>query len=292
MVKSMTGFGRAEFQNEKRKLTAEIKSVNNRYLDFNIRMPKKYSLFEAAIRSTLKEYMQRGKVDVYISSEDFSEGTNSLVCNTALAGEYLSYCRKLGETFNLENDVRVSDLTRFPEVFVLNEAEENEEEIWTVLEKVLREAAERFDEARLLEGKRLESDLLEKLDDMKAKVTLIEEHEPEILSEYRNKLEEKVREILVDKEIDEDRIAAEVVIYADKICTDEETVRLKSHIDQMKKELENGSGVGRKLDFLTQEMNREANTSLSKAGDLITSDIGIELKTEIEKIREQIQNIE
>ncbi|MFR3142353.1 MAG: YicC/YloC family endoribonuclease [Lacrimispora saccharolytica] len=292
MIKSMTGFGRAELQDEVRRFTVEIKSVNHRYLDFNMKMPKKLSVFEAAIRGVLKEYMQRGKVDVFISCEDFSSGRMQLHYNSELAGRYLEYFRQMEKEFALENDIKVSHLSRCPEVLTMEEQEIDVEELWSELEKALRAAGEQFSASRQVEGENLKRDLTAKLDSLQANVRRIEERAPEILSEYRNRLETKMKELLEDTQMEDSRIAAEVVIFADKICTDEETVRLNSHIENMKTALNDGEGIGRKLDFIAQEMNREANTILSKANDLETTNIAIELKTEIEKIREQIQNIE
>ena len=292
MIKSMTGFGRAELQDEVRRFTVEIKSVNHRYLDFNMKMPKKLSVFEAAIRGVLKEYMQRGKVDVFISCEDFSSGRMQLHYNSELAGRYLAYFRQMEKEFALENDIKVSHLSRCPEVLTMEEQEIDVEELWSELEKALRAAGEQFAASRQVEGENLKRDLTAKLDSLQANVRRIEERAPEILSEYRNRLETKMKELLEDTQMEDSRIAAEVVIFADKICTDEETVRLNSHIENMKTALNDGEGIGRKLDFIAQEMNREANTILSKANDLETTNIAIELKTEIEKIREQIQNIE
>lgn len=292
MIKSMTGFGRAELQDEVRRFTVEIKSVNHRYLDFNMKMPKKLSVFEAAIRGVLKEYMQRGKVDVFISCEDFSSGRMQLHYNSELAGRYLEYFRQMEKEFALENDIKVSHLSRCPEVLTMEEQEIDVEELWSELEKALRAAGEQFAASRQVEGENLKRDLTAKLDSLQANVRRIEERAPEILSEYRNRLETKMKELLEDTQMEDSRIAAEVVIFVDKICTDEETVRLNSHIENMKAALNDGEGIGRKLDFIAQEMNREANTILSKANDLETTNIAIELKTEIEKIREQIQNIE
>ena len=292
MIRSMTGFGRCEIQSGEKKFTVEMKGVNHRYLDVNIRMPKKLYFFETAIRSYLKKYIQRGKVDIFVTYEDLLEGQMSLKYNEALASEYLDYFRQMEEKFGLENDVRISALSRYPEVFTMEEQDVDEEEMWNGLREALDGACVQFVSARETEGEKLREDLIGKLDDMKAVVEKIEERSPQILSEYREKLEEKVKELLADTQIDESRIAAEVVLFADKICTDEEIVRLKSHIDHMKSTLQAGEGIGRKLDFIAQEMNREANTILSKANDLTVSNYGIDLKTEIEKVREQIQNIE
>ncbi|HIS25446.1 MAG TPA: YicC family protein [Candidatus Pullilachnospira intestinigallinarum] len=292
MIKSMTGFGRAQEEDQERRFTVEIKSVNHRYLDFNIKMPKKLSFFEASIRSLMKEYMQRGKVDVFITCEDFTKSNVSLTYHQEIAKQYLEYFREMSRTLGVENDVTASVLGRCPEVFAMEEEPIDEKEIWELLEKCLRSACRQFAASRQKEGETLAEDLKEKLVDMAEKVEQVEARSPQIVKEYRKKLEQKLEEILADTQADENRVAAEVVLFADKICTDEETVRLKSHINSMLQVLEQGDGVGRKLDFIAQEMNREANTILSKANDLTTSNLAIDLKTEIEKVREQIQNIE
>lgn len=292
MVKSMTGFGHAEAVSEKRKLTVEMKSVNNRYLDVNIRMPKKFSAFEAQIRNVLKEYVSRGKVDVFISEETFAEGAGEVVLNTALARQYMDACNSISSELGIDGQVKITDIARFPDVITVREPETDEDELWAEIESVVRACTEKFNAARIAEGERLRADLTEKLHQMESNVAFIEEHEPQIMADYRARLMKKISDILEDRTIDENQLATALIIYSDKICTDEETVRLKSHIIQMIDELGKDESVGRKLDFLAQEMNRESNTILSKAGDLATSNVGIELKTEVEKIREQIQNIE
>ncbi len=292
MIKSMTGFGRCEVADEKRKFTVELKSVNHRYLDVNIKMPKKLNFFESAIRNLLKEYIERGKVDVYITYEDYTEDNYTLRYNSALAAEYLGYLKSMAQEFQLENDIRVSTLSRYPDVLVMEEQDIDEKELWSGLEKALRGACEQFVESRVKEGEALRDDLLDKLDVMLIDVDFIEDRSPQIMKEYRTRLEEKIQEILGDRQIDDARIATEVTIYADKVCVDEETVRLRSHILTMKDTLLAGGSIGRKLDFIAQEMNREANTILSKANNIEISDVGINLKTGIEKVREQIQNIE
>lgn len=292
MVKSMTGFGHAEAVSEKRKLTVEMKSVNNRYLDVNVRMPKKFSAFEAQVRNVLKEYVSRGKVDVFISEETFAEGAGEVVLNTALARQYMDACNSISSELGIDGQVKITDIARFPDVITVREPETDEDELWAEIESVVRACSEKFNAARIAEGERLRADLTEKLHQMERNVAYIEEHEPQIMADYRARLMKKLSDILEDRTIDENQLATALIIYSDKICTDEETVRLKSHIIQMIDELGKDESVGRKLDFLAQEMNRESNTILSKAGDLATSNVGIELKTEVEKIREQIQNIE
>jgi len=292
MIKSMTGFGRCEVLKDSRKFTVELKSVNHRYLDVNIRMPKKLNFFETSIRTLLKSYADRGKGDIFITYEDLSQSQVSVKYNAALAAEYLKYLNQMAEEFSLDNDVRVSTLSRYPEVFTMEECSEDEDELWNGLKEALEGAFSQFVEMRTKEGERLKEDILLKLDLLSEQIRFIEERSPQIIAEYRTKLEEKMRELLEDTQIDDNRIAAEVILFADKICTDEEVVRLKSHIQHMKETLEESNGIGRKLDFIAQEMNREANTILSKANDLDISNRAISLKTEIEKIREQIQNIE
>ena len=292
MIKSMTGFGRCEVLKDSRKFTVELKSVNHRYLDVNIRMPKKLNFFETSIRTLLKSYADRGKVDIFITYEDLSQSQVSVKYNAALAAEYLKYLNQMAEEFSLDNDVRVSTLSRYPEVFTMEECSEDEDELWNGLKEALEGAFSQFVEMRTKEGERLKEDILLKLDLLSEQIRFIEERSPQIIAEYRTKLEEKMRELLEDTQIDDNRIAAEVILFADKICTDEEVVRLKSHIQHLKETLEESNGIGRKLDFIAQEMNREANTILSKANDLDISNRAISLKTEIEKIREQIQNIE
>lgn len=292
MIKSMTGFGRCEVQKDSRKFTVELKSVNHRYLDVNIRMPKKLNFFETAIRTLLKSYANRGKVDIFITYEDLSQTQVSVKYNAALAAEYMKYLKQMEEEFGLENDVRVSTLSRYPEVFTMEEQSEDEEELWNGLKEALEGAFTQFVETRKTEGENLKKDIISKLDLLSEQIGFIEERSPQIVAEYRAKLEDKMKELLADTQIEESRIASEVILFADKICTDEEVVRLKSHISHMRNTLEEKDEIGRKLDFIAQEMNREANTILSKANDIEVSDRSISLKTEIEKIREQIQNIE
>ena len=292
MIRSMTGFGRFEAVTPEHKITAEMKAVNHRYLDLSIKMPKKFNYFEAGIRSLLKNYIQRGKVDIFISDEDYTEEKLCLKYNGTLASEYMDYFVKMQRQFGIDNDVKVSMLAQMPEVLSMEQVPEDEEQIWQLLAKAVEEAARKFVDSRIQEGEQLKADLLGKLDYMESLVEFIEGRFPLVLAEYRSRLEDKVKELLENSLIDENRIVAEVTLYADKICVDEELVRLRSHMEATRKELNAGGSVGRKLDFIAQEMNREANTILSKSGDLEITDKAIALKTEIEKVREQIQNIE
>lgn len=292
MIKSMTGFGRCEFAGNNRKFTVEMKSVNHRYLDINIRIPKKLGFFETTIRGELKNYISRGKVDIFISYEDYSEGNTSVCYNREVAEAYLQHLRTMAREFNLEDDIRVSNLSHFPEVFTMEEQTVDEEELWKELHKAVTGAAEMFVQTRITEGENLKEDLLAKLDGMSRLVDFVAERAPRIVAEYKAKLEERVRELIGDAAVDESRLLTEVTIFADKACVDEEIVRLRSHIATTRDTLIEGGSIGRKLDFIAQEMNREANTILSKANNLEISNCAIELKTEIEKVREQIQNIE
>ena len=293
MIRSMTGFGHGEVSNDKnQKVTVEMKSVNHRYCDISLKLPKKLAMFEANIRNIMKEYASRGKIDIYVSYEDLSETAVSLHYNQAMAAEYMQVFKKMQEDFGIETKITAEALAKYPEVVTLEEVQQDEEVWWELLEATLRQAAEKFVETRTIEGANLKKDLLGKLDQMAADVAFIERRSPQIIAEYRAKLEEKVKEFLEDSTIEENRIAAEVTLYADKIAVDEEIVRLQSHISSMTDVLESDESIGRKLDFMAQEMNREANTILSKSSDVDLADHAIELKTNVEKVREQIQNIE
>lgn len=291
-LKSMTGFGRAEVSNDQYRLSVEVKSVNSRFLDLSIKMPKKFNALEANIRNTVKEYISRGKVDLFITYESFSEKGKALRLDLPLAKEYLESMRTLVNALGVEDNVKVTNLASLPDVLVLSEESEDDDAFWESLKPSLTGALKRFSETRVMEGENLQQDLLGKLAEMEAIVNRIDERSPEITATYEARLRAKVSELLEGTGIDEARIVQEVTIYSDKICTDEERVRLHSHIKNMRTKLQNGGLVGRELDFVAQEMNREANTTLSKANDLIVSEDAIGLKTLIEKIREQIQNLE
>ena len=292
MIKSMTGFGRCEAANETRKVTAEIKWVNHRYLDISIKMPKKLNFFENAIRTSLKSYIQRGKVDIYIAYEDCKEKQLVLNYNKGLAEEYMRYIRQMADDFQIPMDLTANNLSKYPEILTMEGKDLDEEEWWRLLDQAVQGAAQKFVDARIREGEELRQDLFHKLDVISGYLEQIEERSPEIVREYRAKLKEKVQELLENTQLDEGRLLTEVTVFADRICTDEEIVRLKTHISSMKETLTKDESIGRKLDFIAQEMNREANTILSKANDIEVSEIAIDLKTDIEKIREQIQNIE
>ena len=292
MACSMTGYGRAEREEGGRKFTVELKSVNNRYLDISIRMPRIFNSFESQIRTELKQYMERGKVDVFISFED-AEGEGSRVLyNRSLARDYLDHIREIAEEFSLPVTMTAEKLSQYPDVLTIEEEETDESALWGPLQETIDAAAEQFRAARRREGEFLKNDLLGKLSGMEKDVVFLTERAPETVAAYQKELTAKVQELLGDAQMDESRILQEVAVYSDKVCIDEELVRLRSHIEATRQELEKQGSIGRKLDFLAQELNREANTILSKTIDADSSNRAIGLKTEIEKIREQIQNIE
>lgn len=292
LIKSMTGFGRSEMVTEQCKITVEIKAVNHRYCDLNIKMPKKLNILENAVRGAIKKAVHRGKLDVYIGYEDLSEHAACVQLNKELGREYYRALSELSEELGIDNDASAVRIARMPEVLMLSEAQLVPEKVEETLLLAVGQALSQFMESRVREGEQLKEDILRKLHGMTGNISAIEERYPQMVSDYRKKLTDKVKELLADSNVDDSRIATEVVIYADKICVDEETVRLRSHITNMEEELTRGGNVGRKLDFIAQEMNREANTILSKANDITVSNMAIDLKTEIEKIREQVQNIE
>ena len=295
MIKSMTGFGRSELVDNDKKISVEMKSVNHRYLDVTIKMPRKLNKFEANLKQVLKEYAERGKMDIYIGYENLKSAGVAVRYNSEIAREYMQYLTEMGQEFGLTEEIKPTVLARFPEVLTIEDAmDEDDEALYRDLEKVFREALENFTAARVAEGENLKKDLLEKVDRLAFLVDRVEELLPEIVESYKKRLLEKSKEFLQNSTIDENRIAAEVTIYSDKICVDEEMVRLKSHIAQVRKMLgqDGQEGIGRKLDFIVQEMNREANTIGSKANDVEIARRVLEIKAEIEKIREQIQNIE
>ncbi|MBR1629150.1 MAG: YicC family protein [Lachnospiraceae bacterium] len=292
MINSMTGFGHYEVVDGSRRAVVEIKSVNHRYLDLTIKTSRRITSLEPKFRSFLKKNIGRGKVDAYVHFEESADETFSIHYNEKLARGYVENMKRMAEEFGLDYDVSVSTLASYPDVFELVREEEDESELEEFIRPALEGALERFFESRRLEGANLRSDLLEKLEECSELVAQVEELAPTIIEEYKARLTQKVYELLEEKKVDESRIAAEVTIYADKICVDEELVRLKSHVKEMIEALSAKESVGRKMDFLAQEMNREANTILSKSTDAKVAALGISLKTLIEKIREQVQNIE
>ena len=292
MIKSMTGYGRNECAVHGRTLTVEVKSVNNRYLDCNVRLPRVYSCAEDGIQRRVKNTISRGKVDVYINVEHTSEAAVSVTLNQSVAAGYLTAIRSMAEHFQLPGEVTVGLLSRFPDVFQVDKVPEDLEELTADLHQVTETALTDFDAMRAREGDKLAEDLLSRLETLEQYTGQVEERSPQTVAAYRDKLTAKLREVLEDRQLDEGRILTEAAIFADKVAVDEETVRLRSHLDQFRTMLAEGSPVGRKLDFLIQEMNRETNTIGSKCNDLEISTIVVNMKAEIEKIREQVQNIE
>lgn len=292
MIKSMTGFGRYETVTDEYRIAVEIKSVNHRYCDLNIKLPKKFNEIENTLRMMMKEIAERGKVDVYVSYEDYAGKGTHVHYHPQIAKEYVKVAAQVAEEFELHNSLSAERLLGFADVISLEEESNDLESVFPIVTKTLQKAGEQFIASREREGEQLYQDIKGKLAYLLTLVAQVEERSPQMLQEHRQKLLEKVQELLGDRKIDEGILATELIVYADKVCVDEETVRLRSHIDAMSETLDMQEAIGRKLDFIAQEMNREANTILSKANDKELSGIAINLKTEIEKIREQIQNIE
>ena len=294
MIRSMTGFGRAEASDGANKILVEMKAVNHRYLDMNIRLPRRFMQFEVKARGVIKEYTSRGKLDVFVTAESEGSQGKTLCYSQSLAEGYLGYIRRISEELGVPNDVTAVKLASMPEVLTMENVDEDDENLWHLLEKAIRGAGEVFNAQRTLEGTVLHEDITQKLCAMEEMVAAIENRSPGVVEEYRERLTAKVRELLEGVSVDDARILTETAVFADKICVDEETVRLKSHINSMRSALapSDGEQSGRKLDFIAQEMNREANTILSKCNDMEISGIAVSLKTLIEKIREQVQNIE
>lgn len=292
MIKSMTGYGRAVQTLSGREITVELKSVNNRYLDCNVRLPRQYGYAEEALKQRVKEHISRGKVDVYVSITAQEAEAMQISLNRPVLEGYLNALKTIADDYNLRDDVSVMAVSRLPEVFQVTKAEEDEEQFLKDLLTVADEAMANYDAMREVEGKALENDLRSRAATILALTEKVEQRSPITLAEYRARLEKRMREVLENTQIDESRILTEAAIYADKIAVDEETVRLRSHLSQLEQMLTNGGAIGRKLDFLLQELNREANTIGSKGNDIEQARTVVEIKSELEKIREQTQNIE
>ncbi len=288
----MTGFGRCEITEGGQKAVVEIKSVNHRFLEMAVRMPRKLGGLESRVREEVRQYATRGKIDVSISYENKDAAPVSLQYNRRVAQNYLDIFAQMSRDFGLENRVGLLDLASLPDVITEQDPESDDEAVWSFLKRAVDGAGRQFAQVRAVEGENLKMDLLDKLDCLALLLDTVEEKSPEIIENYSKKLRERVNGIAGEVPVDENRLAQEVVLYADKICVDEEIVRLRSHFSQAKETLDTGGSVGRKLDFIVQEMNREANTILSKIDDVLLSQTAIEMKTGIEKIREQIQNLE
>lgn len=292
MVKSMTGYGHAQRNVRGKDITVEIKSVNHKFFDFSVRTSRGYSFIEDKIRSFVKERISRGKVDVYVSIVNVDEAAADVVLNESLAAGYVAALRQLGEKFGLADDISVSTVARYSDIFTVKKQTEDENEVWVAVSEVLSEAVNGFIAMREAEGVKLYDDVVGRMNSILDTVQKIEERSPQTLQEYSARLRAKIEELKGDTAIDEQRLLTEIAIFADKVAVDEETVRLRSHFAQMISMLDSGEAVGRKLDFIVQEMNREANTIGSKAQDAEIAHMVVEIKAEIEKIREQIQNIE
>lgn len=292
MVKSMTGFGRATGSAEGLSITVELKSVNHRYFEWSSRIPRSFAFLEEKLKSYCQSRISRGKIEFYLTAEADGVSPKSVDIDRAFAKSYIDALKTLSEEFGLKNDISVSSVARNNDIFVLTKTEINEEELTAAVLEITRQAVDKFIEMRECEGEKLKNDLVLRTDTIKRAVEFIEKRSPETVELYRQRLEQKIRELLETADIDEQRIITETAIFADKVAVAEETVRLSSHINQLLSMLESNEPIGRKLDFLVQEMNRETNTIGSKAQDIEIARTVVDVKAEIEKIREQVQNIE
>ena len=292
MIKSMTGFGRAQKSVGNFDVTVEIKAVNHKYFEFSSRVPRNYSFLEEQLKSFLKERISRGKVEAYVTLENTAEDDAKISINRNFADGYVAALRELAEAYNLRDDISVSTVSRNSDVFEIKRSEIMEEEVTAAVLETAEDAVANFVRMREIEGEKLKNDVISRANYILEKVAFVEERSPETVRQYRERLDEKIRDLLGDAKVDEQRLITEVAIFADKVAVAEETVRLRSHISQMFSMLDGDAAVGRKLDFLIQEMNREANTIGSKAQDVEIAHTVVDIKSEIEKIREQIQNIE
>ncbi len=294
MIRSMTGYGRAQATVGTINVTVELKSVNHRYFEFNSRVPRNYGFLEEKLKSFVGSLVSRGKVECYVSVENLEDSDVEILVNHGLASSYLKAYRELAERNELDirDDLAISSLVRNSDIFTVHKQEADEEKIWEAVKSVAAEAVAKFIAMREAEGEKLKNDVLSRAEFILNKVSVIEERSPETVKEYNDKLLSRINEFLSDVQVDEQRLLTECAIFADKVAVAEETVRLRSHIDQLGQLLNSTEAVGRKIDFLVQEMNREANTIGSKAQDVTIARCVIDIKAEIEKIREQIQNIE
>ncbi len=292
MVRSMTGFGRYTAIVDGRNIVVEMKSVNHRYFEFSSRVSRGYGFLDEKLKTYLQSKIARGKVDVYVSVETLDDGEVQVLVNHDLAEGYVKALKELAERYDIQDDISVSTLSRYSDIFSVHKAPEDEGKVWNAVKAVLDQAFSSFMAMREAEGRKLEEDVLSRAEAILTIVEKIEERSPQTLKEYREKLLARLQEVLGDVNIDEQRILTEAAIFADKVAIAEETVRLRSHFEQLKTMLSSSEAVGRKLDFLVQEMNREANTIGSKASDSQIAHMVVDIKAEIEKIREQIQNIE
>ncbi len=292
MVRSMTGYGRCVSVSDDRDISVELKSVNHRFLETNVRITRGYAFLEDKLKKYIQTRMSRGKVDIFVSIGDPKNDNAVVSVDHTLARGYLNAFHEISSTYGLPDNISVTDITRYPDVLTVAKPEQDEEEVWKILLPVLENAVNDFIAMRESEGDRLKNDILSKAENIMTIVSDIEERSPQTVAEYKTKLSERIRELLDGGEIDEQRIAMEVAIFADKVAVDEETVRLRSHFTQMNEIISKGGAIGRKLDFILQEMNRETNTIGSKVTDSEIAHKVVDIKAELEKIREQIQNIE
>ena len=292
MVKSMTGYGRAVETVNGREFTVELRSVNNRYLDCAVKLPRALSFAEDAVKQAVKGAISRGKVDVFISLRSESAQDVQITLNAPVVEGYIAAMRQMARDYGIREDISVGLLSRMPDVFTVDKPEVDEEQLLSDLLSVVNKALERYDAMRTAEGKALENDLRSRGETILSLVEQVEAGSGQTVADYRTRLENKLKEVLANTAIDESRILTEAAIFADKVAVDEETVRLRSHLDQMNNMLTTGGAIGRKLDFLLQEMNRESNTIGSKCSDVRLARIVVDIKAELEKIREQTQNIE
>ncbi|MCM1114740.1 MAG: YicC family protein [Clostridium sp.] len=292
MVKSMTGFGRAVKELDGYVITVELKSVNHRYFDFYSRCPRQYGFIEDKIKSYVNSRVARGKIECYVGIEALNTDSAEVAVNNTLASAYVKALNEIADTYGLNKDFGANTISRFQDVLVVKKAEEDEEKIWSLVKAVAEEAVDKFIEMRAAEGKKMYDDVYSRTAFILDSVAFVEQRSPQTVKEYNDKLIERVHEIIGDATLDESRIIQEVAIYADKVAVAEETVRLRSHIEQLRAFLNSDEAIGRKMDFLVQEINRETNTIGSKCNDLEIAQRVVDMKAEIEKIREQIQNIE
>lgn len=288
----MTGYGRAIDTYEGRQITVEVRAVNNRYLDASVKLPRGYAFAEDALKQQIKQYVTRGKVDVFVTVTTLQSEDVVVTLNRPVLEGYLTAMQEIAANYDVQNDISVNSLSRLPDVFLITRAEEDEEAVKAELLRVEKQALEAFNAMRLTEGAALAKDLRDRAQTIQELVTKVEQRSPVTVAQYRERLETKMREVLESTTIDEARILTEAAIFADKVAVDEETVRLRSHLSQLQAMLDSDEPIGRKLDFLMQEMNREANTIGSKGNDLEQARTVVEIKAELEKIREQMQNIE
>lgn len=292
MLKSMTGFGRAQKEIDGYVITVELKSVNHRYFEFSSRVPRQYGFLDEKLKSYINGKVSRGKIECYVTIEALNTDTADVVVNHTLATAYVNALKEIAETYELKDDFGASTISRFPEVLVVRKSDEDEEKLWGYVQEVCSEAIDKFVAMREVEGSKMKDDIYSRGQFILDCVSYIEERSPQTVKEYNDKLVERVHELLGDVSLDENRILQEVAIYADKVAVAEETVRLRSHIEQLNAFISSDEPVGRKMDFLVQEINRETNTIGSKANDVDIARKVVDIKAEVEKIREQIQNIE